>query len=218
MEGSGIVVGAFLACAVLAYHFVVRPWHLRWGTTADETTRSLPGDDFAPADDRPTTHAVGINAAAKDVWPWIVQIGQQRGGFYSYTWLENLVGCRMKNADRIVPEWQRLEVGDDIWLHPKAPPLKVVALEPERALVLGGRSERSIFSWVFVLEQLNENHTRLIVRGKGHWGMGWFEKPFNYFIDEPAHFIMERKMLLEVKRLAESESQFKSLVASVGAV
>ena len=205
------IVSVFAAVAALLYHFVVRPWHLCWGTIGDETTRSLPGDDFVSANDLPITHAVGINAAAKGVWPWLVQIGQRRGGFYSYTWLENLFGCRMTNASKIVSQWQQLEVGDDIWLHPKAPPLKVIAMEPERALVLGGCSERSAFSWAFVLEEQSEHHTRLIVRGKGHWGMGWLEKPFNYFVDEPAHFIMERKMLLELKRRVEADSDFRSL-------
>lgn len=209
------IMGVLAAVAALTYHCVIRPWHLCWGTIGDETTRSLPGDDFASGTDVPVTHAVGVNATVGDVWPWIVQIGQRRGGFYSYAWLENLFGCRMTNATGIVPQWQQLAVGDEIWLHPKAPPLKVVAIEPERALVLGGRSERSAFSWAFVLEELKDEGSRLIVRGKGHWGMGWLEKPFNYFIDEPAHFIMERKMLLEVKRLAESECQFNSPLTSV---
>ncbi len=217
MEGLWLniaIIGVFVAVAAILYHFVVRPWHLRWGTIGNESTRLLPGDALALGTDVPVTHAVGINAAAKDVWPWIVQIGQRRGGFYSYTWLENLFGCRITNANTIVPHWQQLEVGYEIWLHPNAPPLKVVAIEPEQALVLGARSERSIFRWAFVLEELSEGNTRLIVRGKGHWGWGWLEKPFNYFIDEPAHFIMERKMLLEVKRLVESECQLKSPVAS----
>jgi hypothetical protein len=205
MDGSWpsiMVVGVF--AAALTYHFVVRPWHSNWGTTGDEATRRLPGDDFASAHGQRTTHVVGINAAAKEVWPWIVQIGQQRGGFYSYTWLENLVGCQMKNANKIVPEWQRREVGDDVWLHPQASPLKVVALEPERFLVLGLRRERSAFSWAFVIEERSDTNTRLIARGKGRWGLGWIENVLNYFIGEPAHFIMERKMLLGIKHRVES--------------
>ena len=146
-------------------------------------------------------------------------MGQGRGGFYSYTWLENLVGCQMKNAHQIVPEWQDLDVGDDILLHPKAPPLKVIEIEKDRALVLGGHSEKrshneksgcvspqggqSIWSWAFVLDECSEERTRLIVRAKGHLGVGWKGSLMNYIIGEPAHFIMERRMLLGIKRRVE---------------
>lgn len=103
-----IAVGCIAVLAIL-YHLVIRPWHLRWGTIDDEATRALPGDDFAPESNPPATHAISINASAKEVWPWLVQMGQGRGGFYSYTWLENLIGCQIKNANEIVPDWQHLE-------------------------------------------------------------------------------------------------------------
>ena len=185
---SVTLLSAFAAIAVLAllYHGVVRPWHLRWGTIGDEVTRPLPGDDFASESNTPATHAISINASAKDIWPWLVQMGQGRGGFYSYTSLENLVGCQMKNANEIVPEWQLLEVGDPISLHPKAPRLKVIVLGEHRALVLGGRSDetpdnenerkrsqkygQSVFSWAFVLDEHSADYTRLIARARGHVG------------------------------------------------
>jgi hypothetical protein len=211
--------GAAIAVPALLYHGVIRPWHLCWGTIGDERTRPLPGDDFAAESNTPATHAIIINASAKEVWPWLVQMGQGRGGFYSHTWLENLVGCQMKNANQIVPEWQHLEVGDDIALHPKAPRLKVIVLEENRALVLGGRSDdesddekgsnsrkyrNSVFSWAFVLDERSKDHTRLIVRARGHVGTGWIASLMNYVFGEPAHFIMERKMLLGIKRRVES--------------
>ena len=203
---------------MVTYHRVIRPWHIDWGTIGDEATRLLPGDGFAATQDRPSTHAITIRGPARDVWPWIIQIGQRRGGFYSYTWLENLFGCRMMNADRIVPEWQHREIGDEVWLHPKGPPLKVIELEEGHALVLGGRSgsvenagtaensSGAVFSWAFVLDQQTETETRFIVRGKGHWGTGWKWRLFDYLIGEPAHFIMERRMLLGIKRRVESGS------------
>ena len=80
-------------------------------------------------------------------------MGQTRGGFYSYAWLENLVGCRMRNADRIHPEWQDLKVGDDVWLHPKAPPLRVLAMERQKYIAL----EKC---WTFYLQPIDENRTR----------------------------------------------------------
>ena len=125
-----------------AYVFLLRPWHLRWGTTDDEINETLPGDDFVPHPESEAIHAITIDAPVAEVWPWLVQMGQTKGGFYSYTWLENLVGCDMHNADRVVPEWQALRVGDVVWLHPKAPPLPVILVEPYRAIVLGGTSDK----------------------------------------------------------------------------
>ena len=212
--------GAVIAVLALVYHTVIRPWHLGWGTIDDEATRPLPGDDFASESNTPATHAISINASTKEVWPWLVQIGQGRGGFYSYTWLENLVSCQIENANQIVPEWQHLEVGDPIALHPNAPRLNVIVLEEHRALVLGGHSDetpdnenerkrwqkygQSVFSWAFVLDERSEDHTRLIVRARGHVGVGWKASLMNYLTGEPAHFIMERKMLLGIKRRVET--------------
>jgi hypothetical protein len=200
------------AAAVAAYAFVLRPRHLRWGATPEEVAAELPGDEIASGRALDCTHAITIHAAAGEVWPWLVQIGQGRGGFYSYAWLENLVGCRMENADRIRPELQEIAVGTPIYLHPKAPPLRVTRLDPGRALVLGT-------SWAFVLEPVDERTARLVVRGRGR-----FEHPdlgpvlsFLYWrlVFEPAHFLMERKMLLGIKARAERAAH---AAAAAGAI
>jgi len=188
------------AAAAAAYAFAIRPWHLRWGATRAETARPLPGDELASGRDLDSTHAITIHAPADRVWPWVVQVGQGRGGFYSYTVLENLVGCRMENADRVHPEFQDLKVGDPVYLHPKAPPLRVTRLDPGRALVLGT-------SWAFILEPIDERTTRLIVRGRGRFENPDLGRPLNLLywrlVFEPAHFIMERRMLLGIKERAE---------------
>ena len=100
-KSNGKLLGAALgaAGALAAYVFLVRPWHLKWGATDEETKMILPGDELFEHPQLNATHAITINAPVKKVWPWLVQIGQNRGGFYSYTWLENLVGCDMHNAD-----------------------------------------------------------------------------------------------------------------------
>ena len=198
-----LVVGAISGLAAMsAYAFLIRPWHLRWGATDEEVNMPLPGDEFVGDPKLNATHAITINAPAADVWPWLVQLGQRRGGFYSYSWLENLVGCDMHNADRIVPEWQELKVGDEVWLHPKAPPLRVLAIEPGRAIVL----EKC---WSFVLHPIDENRTRLIIRGRGEFNPDFKNGLLNFLlwrgIFEPAHFIMERKMLLGIKQRAEDD-------------
>ncbi|MEK8226829.1 hypothetical protein NKG05_13190 [Oerskovia sp. M15] len=89
----------------------------------------LPGDELVPAADVVATRAITIAAPPREVWRWVLQLGQGRGGFYSYEWLENLVGCEIRNADRIEPQWQRLAVGDEVRLHP-AVALRVAAIVP----------------------------------------------------------------------------------------
>ena len=197
---------------VAAYALVIRPWHLRWGATDDELRMPFPGQDplAVPDEKVSATHAVTIQAPTAEVWSWLVQIGQDRGGFYSYAWLENLMGCHLQNADRIVPEWQWLKVGDSVRLHPKAPPLPVTYLEPGHALVLAG-------GWGFLLQEIDPHTTRLIARG---WGddIPDLRNPVLHFLYwrvlfEPAHFLMERKMLLRIKQRAESAAGCGDAVA-----
>jgi hypothetical protein len=189
------------AGALAAYVLLIRPWHLKWGATEEELKMPLPGDELVKHPKLNATHAITINAPVTEVWPWLVQVGQKRGGFYSYTWLENLVGCEMSNANQIVPEWQDLKVGDEVWLHPKAPPLKVLAMEPGRAIVLEN-------SWTFVLHPIDDHTTRLIIRGRGDFNPDLKNTLLNFIlwrgVFEPAHFIMERKMMLGIKERAEA--------------
>ncbi|HEY6119261.1 MAG TPA: SRPBCC family protein [Pyrinomonadaceae bacterium] len=188
------------AAALAVYALFVRPWHLRWGATEEELKMSLPGDELVEQPKLNATHAITIDAPPEDIWPWLVQIGQTRGGFYSYTWLENLVGCDMHNAEQIVPEWQNLKVGDEVWLHPKAPPLRVLTIEPGRAIVLEN-------SWTFFLRPIDDQTTRLIIRGRGDFNPNLKNALLNFIlwrgVFEPAHFIMERKMMLGIKDRAE---------------
>jgi hypothetical protein len=179
--------------AALAYALRVRPWLLAWGATDDELEKSLPGDDLVSDPGNESTRAITIEAPVEEVWPWLAQIGQDRGGFYSYEWLENLAGCRMRNADRIHPEWQERDVGETVFLHP-ANGLKVALFEPKRVLALKG--------WgAFVLEPLDdERRTRLIARGRGQPGLA--SVAYTLLLEIP-HFIMERKMLLGIKERAE---------------
>ena len=187
-----------------------------WGATYQETEEELPGDEIVGKPRYRTTHAVTIDAPVEKVWPWLVQIGQGRGGLYSYDWLENLVGLNMHSADRIVPELQDLFVGDIIRMVPEGtyPDLRFVVrrLEPPHVLVLGvGESpEQAIESgmaypcWAFVLRPVAEDRTRLLVRFQSDFKptpKGWLMNKYGL---EPVHFLMERKMLLGIKERAES--------------
>jgi len=198
------LIGLF---AVL-YPLVIRPWFLHWGATDAEWTRRLPGDEIVAAPLTQCTRAITVNAPPERVWPWLVQLGQGRGGFYSYTSLENLVGCQMVNADRIHPGWQNVKVGDGVLFHPTAPPVPVAVVEPNHAFVLGAASPApnapfSTVDWAFILEPVADGRTRMLFRWRAS-----FEPTFtNYltmkYLLEPIHFIMERRMMLTIKELAE---------------
>ncbi len=116
-QRKGMLIAAVLVFSiVLAYVFAIRPWHMHWGATADKVRMTLPGDRFIAADADTSTRAITIHAPAAIVWQWLVQIGQDRGGFNSYHWLENLFAADMHNGDQIIPEWQEVPVGRKLLL------------------------------------------------------------------------------------------------------
>jgi hypothetical protein len=178
-----------------AYGRWMRPWMRCWGATEAELEMALPGDELDPDPRVRQTRAVQVAAPARAVWPWIAQLGQDRGGFYSYTWLENLAGCRMHNADRIHSEWQQRSAGETVLLHP-ASGLKVMRFEPGHALVLEG-------GWSLVVEPDGPDRCRLIARSRVPRGV--VGVVYGLLLELP-HFVMERRMLLEVKRRAEGMS------------
>jgi hypothetical protein len=203
---------ALVAAAVGGYAGVLRPWMLTWGATAEEASGALPGDDVVSAARYQATHAVTIDAPRAEVWAWLVQIGQGRGGMYSYDWLENVVGLGMHSADRIDPALQRLAVGDEVWLTPRDASVPVyfsaVQVEPPYALVLGpGSAEPApgmpYPSWAFRLTPIGDQSTRLVCRFRSDFDPGFPGTFTNKYALEPVHFVMERKMLLGIKERAE---------------
>jgi hypothetical protein len=172
-------------------HGFARPWLRRWGATADERVRKLPGD----RDSKPlftTTRAVTVDAPAEEVWRWLVQIGQDRGGFYSYDWLENLAGCRLHSADEIHPEWQDREPGDPLVLF-EGYSTPLLQVDPPRALV--------IENWgAYVIEPIDATSCRLLARSRADRNTTGV---FYMLVVELPHAIMERKMMLGIKQRAE---------------
>ena len=201
-----LVAGAVGAAA--GYWFVVRPRLLRWGAIDDEVDVLLPGDDLVPNAHLTATRAIGVRATPSEVWPWIAQMGQGRGGLYSYDALENLVGCDIHSADRIVPEWQDVAVGDDFRLHPEVP-LSVVLVEPGRALVVRGAVEMGEdapappydFTWAFVLRDREDGTTRLLVRERYRYTERW--APLLVEAVELVSSVMSQKMLHGIRDRAE---------------
>ena len=184
---------------------------LRWGAADDELRMPLPGDELLPAPNLTATRAISIAAPPSAVWPWLTQLGQNRGGFYSYDWLENLVGLGIHSADAIEPELQVRSVGDEVNLGPGAA-LLVAALDDGRALVLsvgvgvngidGTIAEAPFqFTWAFVLPPQPDGSTRLVVRERYVYLTGWtgaLVEPV-----EMVSWVMTERMLRGIRDRAE---------------
>ena len=201
------LAGAALALGTEAlYKRFMRPWMYTWGAYADEVDAVLPGDELVASTTPRSTRAVKIDAPVEEVWPWLVQIGEDRGGFYSYDWLERSIGAKVNNTNVIHPEWQELQVGDPVWLARRYGPMArqvVAAVEPKshRGLMSESdfdrvsRGEKAHGSWAFHLVPDNGG-TRLLARGcGGAVGNATFDIP---------HFVMEQKMLRGIRDRAQT--------------
>ncbi|QNN54274.1 hypothetical protein [Nocardioides mesophilus] len=178
------------------YGGVVRPWLQHWGATPEERAASYPGDDPGRRPLFRITRAVTIEAPAEDVWRWLVQIGQDKGGFYSYDALENLAGCRLRSADRVHEEWQDLKAGDPLTLFPGFS-TTFSAVDPPRSLV--------IENWgCYVVVPIDADRCRLVARSEVDRGPAALPYILNL---ELSHAVMERKMLLGIKQRAEQEAR-----------
>lgn len=201
-----LLAAAAAAAAVAAYRQGRRA-QLAFGATPEEETADLPGDDLVPGADLVATRAITIRASTADVWPWLVQMGQGRGGFYSYDRLENLAGCGITSADAVVPEWQSVEVGDEVRLHPELA-LPVAVVRPGEAFVLHGAGPVDDdgpvpfdFTWAFVLRAVDERSTRLVVRERYGYRTGWAGR-----MVEPVSWVsvvMTERMLRGIRDRAE---------------
>lgn len=188
------------AAFLLAYRRLLRPWHLRWGAAEDEVEGAMPGDELVADPTLVSTRAVTIDAAPQAVWPWLVQIGQGRGGFYSYDWIENVFGLDIHSADAILDRHQELRPGDRVALAPDGSGLDVERVEPDRLLVLG--EPEGGLTWTFLLQPA-DGKTRLIARNRWTTAGGSLSFRLYMALIDPAAFVMERRMLLGIKARAE---------------
>jgi hypothetical protein len=214
---SGLLALVAGTAAVSAYLLVFLPWQRRWGATDEEVYRKLPGDDQVPHPDTQWTRAITIQAKAADIWPWLVQIGQGRSGYYSYPWLEKLMGLRVTHADQINPAWQQLQEGDILPAELDGSGYRVLTVEPGRALVLGAQEKDEgvswsftllyvAFTWTFMLEEVATAQTRLIMRMRAQTRHSPLVAFASLIIDFGA-FFMKRSMLLGIKQRAERLSE-----------
>ena len=217
-DASDVLEGLVGAAGMVA-NFVtpfLREARSHWGLDEATARRDYPGDELVPDPRWGWTHGVEIDAPASRVWPWVAQIGQEKGGFYSYQWLENLTGCEIQNADRIHEDWPRPVVGGELRLHPKAPPMKIAAASEGRWFVVhapfgpdiapSGDPKAGV-SWLFYLEPLGENRTRFISRFRTRYDDTWKNRVLmGPTTIESVGFMMDRRMLLGVKERVERES------------
>jgi hypothetical protein len=173
--------------------FVYRPWALTWGATAEEVNRSMPGDCIAGDSYFKATRAVTIRASPNEIWPWLVQMGYGKAGFYSYDWLDN---DGIPSAERILPEYQNLEVGDLMPLSAHSR-MEAKVLKPAETLLLVG--VKNTWTWTWGLYREDSEHTRLVARlhadPKGI---------FSRIMVDLFEIVMMRKCLLGIKRRAEA--------------
>jgi hypothetical protein len=218
MAGAGFIIFVCLFSPLL------KGWYRSWGATPAETKKRLPGDGLVPRPRMQSTRALTIQAPPAAVWPWLLQFGLKRGGWYSYDFLEAISGAADfidgRSTWRIIPELQRLKVGDKIWMHPRIMPLTVSAIEPERALIFHTRVDlatKAFFElgkkmpanyvnshWVFFLERSGKKATRLLVRSRLDYGPANLMNTIAWRVfTDPISFVMERRMLLNIKKRAE---------------
>jgi hypothetical protein len=179
---------------------------MRWGCSDEVASRAYPGDKLVATPRWSWTHAIEIDAPAADVWGWIAQIGADRGGFYSYQWLENVAGCELRNAERVHREWEA-RAGDSLTLHPKMPPLTIVEVFEGRYFIAHGPADRTqpIWAdgtWLFFVEPLGDKRCRFISRFRVDYSDD-LKTRMSYAATRPIGFVMDRRMLLGVKERAE---------------
>jgi hypothetical protein len=186
------------AVAALAYARFVRPWQLTWGATAAETSRALPSDDLVPNPTFNATRAITIAAPPEAVWPWIVQMGLTRAGWYSYDLLDNL---GRPSARRILPELQNLQPGDIVPMSPDGKQgMKVHSVNAPRSMVWG---EPGGTTWAWQLDEAGPGSTRLITRVRSRYR--WLSPSIAFSaLVEFGDIWMMRKMLLNLKERASS--------------
>jgi hypothetical protein len=198
------VIAVLAALAILSVIAIIllMPWMDRWGATDEEIAATFPGDELVASPAIFYNRAVTVNATPEEIYPWIVQLGAEKGGMYSYSWFEtNILRCELINADRIHAEWQDLKVGDQVKMCPgdSGPrPFEVAILEPNHAVVMG-HQENGTWSdiWQFVLLPQPDGATRLVLRSRDLNAGGFWD------IIRPGVFIMSRGMLLGIQERAE---------------
>jgi hypothetical protein len=198
----GVGVAALGAVSLGVYLRFIRPWQLRWGATDEEVGRAMPGDDEVKQPTFNATRAVTIQARPEEIWPWLVQIGATRAGWYSYDWLDNL---GKPSARSIIPEMQHMAVGDLVPISPDGKQgMGVKAFEPNQWMLWWDKQGDA--TWYWGLYPQDESHTRLITRVRMHYR--WLSPTILFsLLVEFTDIVMMRKCMRGIKQRAERASR-----------
>lgn len=203
MSTLALGVAAGLGTAVVAYPTFIRPWQHRWGASDEEVSRAMPGDDLVANPLEVTTRAVTVNATPREIWPWLVQMGYQRGGLYSYDWIDRLIGALDRpSADRVIPELQNLRVGD-ILPYARGADMNVRGLDPYRMLLLELQLDDVRVTQAWGLYPIDSTQTRLVLRVRAAIPLTPLMVPTIMLLD-PAEWFMVCRQLQGIKRRAET--------------
>ena len=189
---------------VMTFYFSwARPYQLRWGATDKEVNQAMPGDEINPSPTFLATRAITIEGTPEQIWPWLLQMGYGRAGFYAYDIFENMGSPRgIRSADHIIAEFQQFEVGDPMPISP-AGGLAFYAIEPNQYVIWRGNEDYGGFIWA--LYPLDGNHTRLISRARLSYS---WSRPtqlvFDLFTEFSDHLAI-RKILQGVKGRVEGK-------------
>jgi hypothetical protein len=193
---------AGLGALAVILMFALLPWMDHYGATDEEIAASYSGDELVPTPRITYTRTISINASPEEIYPWMAQLGADKGGMYSYTWLESLIQCPQTNADRIHEEWQGLKAGDKVLMCPdeNMPPAYIVAINEENRSIVLGHKENDLWVevWQFNLIPQIDETTHLVIRSRSTT-QGWFWDAIR-----PGEFIMMRGMMQGIKERAEN--------------
>lgn len=197
---------------IISIYPLIRRIYNTWGTVDNEAQWMLPGDELVPHPRVSATRAIIINAPHEQIFPWLMQMGKARGGLYSYEKLETFFGMHFSASEELLPEYQRLKVGEGVTQSfGLMPPFKVEQIQPDTALILRFAppegKQTPAGSWVFYLRPITSVQTRLIVRTRLEYSPNPINFAFWRLLLEPVHFIMEERMLRGIRERVERYNQ-----------
>lgn len=186
---------AVLAGIIIVYSWVIRPWQLTWGATSEEVTSTMPGDEYLISTNFNATRAVTITAKAEEIWPWLIQIGDKRGGWYSYDIFNN---HGLPSAKKIISKYQHIAVGDKV-----SRGLWIKDFRKNKWILLEGNNEHGKTTWLMMLKPIDGNSTRYITRLRVQWHENTLSQRLTRLVYDMSQIIMVRKSMLEIKKRAE---------------
>jgi hypothetical protein len=194
-----------LAILFFAYLLIARPYQMNWGAEEEEIERDMPGDELAPSPTFSATRAITIKGQPREIWPWLIQMGYNRAGFYGYDILENLGSSRgIRSADTIIPTFQNFEVGDSVPISAIVD-LTFYAIDSPNYLIWTGEYQEGSFTWAIYPQ--DDNECRLVSRIR--WSHHWW-KPHLLFLDlftEFTDFLAVKEVLTGIKNRVEGKTE-----------